>query len=73
MLVVDVQRWFHAFGDHAGPKRPRRGLVDPSLEGQLDVIRPADIQILANDFLEEHAPGLWPIQALGHGRLGLED
>jgi hypothetical protein len=33
----------------------------------------ANIQILANDFLEEHAPRLWPMQDLGQGKLGLED
>ena len=63
----------HPLGDHAGPESSRRRLGDPSAENQLDVIRPTDVQVLADHLLEEHAAGSGTVQDLGQGEFGLED
>ena len=72
-LVVDVQRGNHALGDDAGAKPPRGAPGDAPLEDQLHLIGPADIEVLANHFLEEHPAGDGPVQHLGERELRLQD
>ena len=72
-LVVHVQRGNHALGDHAGAKPPRGAPANAPLEDQLHLTGPADIEVLANHFLEERAPGHRPVQHLGERELRLQD
>src|SRR5271157_2665662 len=72
-LVVDVQRRCYPLGDHAGAEPPRRLLGDPPLEDQLHVIGPADVEVLADHLLEEHAAGVGSVEDLGQGELSLKD
>src|SRR5271156_2380534 len=72
-LVVDVQRRCYPLGDHAGAEPPRRLLGYPPLEDQLHVIGPADVEVLAEHLLEEHAAGEWPVEDVGQGELSLKD
>ena len=72
-LVIDVQRRGHAFGQHARAKTARRSLGHAPLEDQLHLIGPAQVQVLADDFLEEDAARLRPIEHLGQRKLRLQD
>ena len=72
-LVVDVQRRCYPLGDHAGAEPTRRLLGDPPLEDQLHVIGPADVEVLADHFLEEDAAGGGTVEDLGQGELSLKD
>ena len=72
-LVVDVQRWRNPLGDHTGSEPPRGALADAPAEDQLHVIGPADVQILADHFLEENPTGSRLVQDLGQRELCLED
>jgi hypothetical protein len=65
MLVVDVQRWRNPLSGHTGPEPPRSELSDTAVEDQLHVIGPANVQILANHFLEENPASSWLVQDLG--------
>ena len=55
VLVVDVQRRNDAVGQDARAKPARRPLGDAALEDQLHLIGPAEVEVLADDFLEEDA------------------
>jgi hypothetical protein len=55
-LVVDVQGGNHAIGDHAGAETAGSGLDDLTVKDQLYLFGPPDIQVLADDILEENAP-----------------
>ena len=76
-LVVDVQRRDDAVGEDPGaePARGRRRLAadDAPVEDQRDPVGAADVEVLADDLLEEHPPGQGPVQHLGEGELGLQD
>ena len=43
------------------------------MENQLHLIRPAEVEILADDFFEEPAAGAGPIEHLGQREFGLQD
>ena len=77
MLVVDVQARDHAAGDDAGAEPARRGVLaaalDAPVEDQGDLVRAADVQVVADDLLEEDPPGGRPARHLGEGELGLQD
>ena len=77
MLVVDVQARDHAAGDDAGAEPARRGVLAPALdapvEDQGNLVRAADVQVVADDLLEEDPPGGRRVQDLGEGELGLQD
>jgi hypothetical protein len=66
-LVIDVQRRDHPVGDHAGTKATGRAPADATLEDQLRLTRPADIQGLAND-ATTHAAG--EATAVNQNRVG---
>src|SRR5262249_36271052 len=55
--VVNVQRGGDPFGEHPGAEAAGGAARDPAAEDQLDAVGPADVEILANDLLEENAPG----------------
>src|SRR5579863_1156843 len=75
MLVVDVQARDHAVGDDAGAEPARRRALaaadDLAAEDQRDLVRAADVEVVADDLLEEDPPGGRPAQDLGEGELGL--
>jgi hypothetical protein len=77
MLVVDVQAGDHPAGDDAGAEAARRGEAaladDPAGEDQGDLVRAADVEVVADDLLEEEPPGDRGVQHLGKGKLGLQD
>ena len=54
-------------------KRPGVRLGDAPVEDQLHLVGPAQVQVLADDFLEEDAAGQRSVQHLGQGELGLQD
>jgi hypothetical protein len=53
MLIIDVQRRCHPFGQYAGAEASGRAPGHPAVKDQLHLIGPADVQVLADDFLEE--------------------
>src|ERR687888_286317 len=73
MLIVDVQRRGHPGGQHAGAEASGRAPGHPAVKDQLHLIGPADVEVLANDFLEEDPAAEGSVQDLGQGELGLED
>src|SRR5712691_12761325 len=73
MLVVDVQGRSDPVGNDTGTEATRGPSVDPPIEDELDLVRPAEVEVLADDFLEEDTTAGRPIQHLGQGKLGLQD
>src|SRR4051812_5693380 len=65
MLVVDVQRRRHPFGEHPRPEPARGPLGDAPLEDQLHLVRPSQVEVLADHLLEEDTAGERPVQDLG--------
>src|SRR6516225_4474609 len=72
-FVVDVQRGDHPLGQDAGAEAAWGALVDPPVEDQLHLVGTAQVEVFANDFLEEDATAERAIQDLSQGKLGLED
>ena len=72
-LVVHVQRGHDPFGQHPGAEPARGPLGHPPLENQLHLVRPPEVQILADDLLEEGPARLGTIQHLGQRELRLQD
>ena len=54
-------------------KRPGVLLGDPAVEDQLHLVGPAEVQVLADDLLEEDAAVQRPVEHLGQRELGLQD
>ena len=73
MLVVDIERGRDALGDHAGAKAAWRLLGHPPLEDELDLIGTAEVEVLANDLVEEDPTGHGPVEHLREAELGLQD
>ena len=72
-LVVDVQRRDDPAGDDAGSV-PRRGAPgDAPVEDQLHVVGAPEVEVRADDVLEEGAPLGGPVEDLGEGELRLQD
>ena len=59
-----MQRGNHAVGDDACAEPSRRARRDAAVEDQLHLTGPADIEILADDFLEKNPSGDWTVQHL---------
>ena len=76
VLVVDVQRRDHALGQDPGAESARRGprslADDPPGEDEPGLVRAADVQVVADDLLEEDPPGDRLVQHLGQGELRLQ-
>lgn len=54
-------------------KRPGVVLVHSTVEDQLHLTGPADVQVFADYLLEEHSACYGPLQNLGQGELRLEN
>ena len=77
MLVVDVQAGDHPVGDDAGAE-PARGRVlatadDLAAEDQRHLVWAADVEVVADDLLEEDPARHRRVQDLSEGELGLQD
>ena len=72
-FVLHVQRRHAPLGQHARAEPTGRAARDPTIEDQLHLIGPADVEILADDLFEEAAPGDGTIKDLGQRELGLQD
>jgi hypothetical protein len=73
VLVIDMQRGNHPVSNYASAEAAGRGLIHATIKDQLHLTGPADIEILTDHFLEEHAAGDWPVQNLSQRELRLED
>ena len=58
-----MQRGRDALGYHAGAESPRCAPAHPTIKDELDLAGPPDVQVLADDLLEEDAPGHRPAPA----------
>ena len=74
VLIVDVLGGHDALGDKARPASAVGGGLSLPFAGkdQLHLFRTAQIDIFANDFLEEAAPVEGAVPDLGEGELGRE-
>jgi hypothetical protein len=76
VLVVDVQAGGDARGDDAGAEPARGGALaladDPAAEDQRDPVRAAEVEVVADQLLEEEPPGHRGIEHLGEGELRLQ-
>ena len=76
MLVVDMQGRDHALGDDPGAEPARRGprsLADNAPgEDEPDLVRAADVEVVADHLLEEDPSGYRLVENLGEGELGLQ-
>jgi hypothetical protein len=70
-LVVDMQRGNDAIGNYASSKTPLSGLGHPSIEDQLYLFGPTDIQVFADYIFKEDSPADGAIQNLGRGEFDL--
>ena len=61
----------HAIGQHTGPESSRRSLRDSPVEDQLHPVGPAEVEILADDLLEQHPPAQRTVQDLRQRKPGL--
>jgi hypothetical protein len=64
VLVVDVQRRDDTIGNHASTEPARCSPAHPAIENELYLARPADVEILPDDFLEKHSTRHRAIQHL---------
>ena len=64
-------------GDHPGAEPSRRGARaaahQAAVEDQADLIGAADVEVVADDLLEEDPTGHRVVEHLGQGELGLQD
>jgi hypothetical protein len=72
-LVLDVERRDDALGEHAGAEAAGSATGDAAVEDQLHVIGTTEVEILADDFFEEAAARVGPVEDLRQRELGLED
>jgi hypothetical protein len=76
-LVVHVEGRIDALGDDAGAESPGSDVgaltQDPAFEDQLHLIGTADVEVLADDLLEEDAPHHRPVEDLRQRELHLKD
>ncbi|EAR22041.1 hypothetical protein NB231_06621 [Nitrococcus mobilis Nb-231] len=63
VLIVEVQGGHHTVGDHARAKTPRGAPGDAPIEDQLHLIGASEVDVLADDLLEEHPPGARVLRA----------
>ena len=76
VLVVHVQARGHPVGDDAGAEPARRGAPaladDLPVEDQRDPVRAAQVQVVADQLIEEDPPAHRGVQHLGQGELRLQ-
>src|SRR5271167_4809610 len=68
-----MKRWDYAVGQYPRAETSRCTPRYAPLEDQLHLVRPAEIQVLANDLLKEDAPRLRAVEHLGQRKLRLQD
>ena len=77
VLVVNVQGRGDPVGDDPGAERPWRATAAPgdqaAAEDQADLVRPADVEVVAQHLLEEDPAGHRGVEHLGEGELRLQD
>src|SRR6201988_2481114 len=73
VLVIDIQGWGDILRDHSGAKAGSRMARDPAIEDEFDLLRAAEIEVLADHLLEEQATVQRPVEDLGGGELRLQD
>jgi hypothetical protein len=72
-FVVDVQRGRDALGEDAGAEAAGGPAGHAPVEDQGDLVGAADVEVLADDLLEEDAAGDRLVEDLGEGELRLQD
>ena len=77
VLVEHVQAGGDPVGHHAGGEGAGgvvlAAAVDGPAEDQADPVRAAEVEVVADDLLEEDPPGDRLVQHLGQGELRLQD
>src|SRR2546422_937562 len=71
MLVADVQARMDALTQYARAETARRGADNLAWENQLHPVWSAQVEVVADDFLEELPTGQGPIHNLGEAKLHL--
>src|SRR5580692_7822055 len=72
-FVVDVKRGRYALGDDSRSEPTRCAFCDTAFKDQLDLIRPADIKVLADYLLEEEAACNGTVKHLRERELRLQN
>ena len=73
MLVIDVQRRRHPFGQDPSPKPAGGATSHTTLEDQLDVVGTTDVQVLADHLLEEDPARHRAVEYLSQRELRLKN
>src|SRR5262249_29857970 len=77
VLVIHVQARGDALGDDAGTEPPRcrvlASALDAAPEAEAHVVGPANVEVVADQLLEEDPPAHRGVEHLGEGELGLQD
>jgi hypothetical protein len=73
MLVVNVDRWRYSLRDDPGAKAPGSAFDDSAAKDERHLVGTTEIEVVADDFLEEDPSGERAIQDLGEGERCLED
>src|SRR6266508_6078969 len=73
VLVAHVQRRHHPLGEDPRAETPRRLSGDPAIKDQLHPVRPAEVEVVPNEILEEQPAAQRAIQHLGEAELGMQD
>src|SRR5579859_6688218 len=77
LLVVQVEVGAGPAGDDLGPEGPWGGVLaaqaDLTVEDDVDLVRAADVDVVADQLLEEDPARDGPVQRHGGGELGLLD
>ena len=68
-----MQRRRDSLGYHPGAEPSRGAPSDSAIEDELHLAGPPDVQVLADDLLEEDAPVHRPVQHLRQRELGPQD
>lgn len=68
-----MQRWDDSLSDHSGLAPSRSPWKDSLGEDQLDVIRPAKVQVFADDLFKEDAAVHWLVKNLCQRKLRLQN
>src|SRR5580700_12047960 len=72
-FIVDMKRWCYSLGDNARSEPTRCALCDTAFKDQLDLIRPADIKVLADYLLEEETASNGTVEHLRERELRLQN
>jgi hypothetical protein len=72
-LVINVDGGCDAPGEDAGAQAARGAAGDAAVKDQLDLVGPAEIEVLADDLFEKQPAVNRAIEDLGQRKLGLQD